>query len=263
MVGSADDQDASVVVMSRSKGDAFDETDLHAVQASSAGSFDPLFRNCSPNTKELVKKALVIASELNHGELLISHLLLAMTLVPRGAECLVAKKLEERAIRQACWDQLSKVDPLPVKAHSVVFSDDVMDVFREAQNISRKELDETAQSIHLPQIMRAIVDPPLAPKFDSLVSGKPFVDVDFETYKMVADTRSRLGLEYVPKLQATLDLVLGEVARLGKAQDERSTALTKSIDGIEKRARHVKHIATAIVGLAGLALISLLFALIR
>ena len=222
-----------------------------------------LLRDCGPNTKEIISKSVAIANQLNHQELRVSHLLLAMTLTHRGAECLGTKGLKESVVRRSCWDELGTIDPLPATTPSVVFSEDIRDVFREAQNISRRELDEKAQLIHLPQVVRAIVEAPLNSRFAALISGRPTVDVDVETYKVVADIRSRLDSVYVPHLNARVDQLSSRITLLSEVLEKQFAQLANGADRIEKRVRHIKHTGTILLGLFSIGLIAALFSMVR
>lgn len=124
--------------------------------------------------EEIVAKALGLTQLLNHPQVHIEHLLLAMTLTESGKRRLRQHpEFDEAGLRDACWNAVKSYFRLSARTHRLEWHKDLKDVMEAAFELTR-ERDKLNRPLQVEDIFKIILeDKRFKDKFDPLVTNRP------------------------------------------------------------------------------------------
>jgi hypothetical protein len=159
----------------------------------------------STEVKLILAKAASLARDLNHKECHLAHVMHAITLFPAARDRfkLCHPPLDTIKVREATWRELSMIGVLSETPKRVGVSKDVRDLHDYVQELVRPLYDPSNRTIHVKDLIEAIVSGPLSQKVRDNYSGQPTVPTPEETRITVRDTRWALD-QYMPRIQGWL-----------------------------------------------------------
>jgi hypothetical protein len=116
-----------------------------------------IVKNAVEETQEALRIASQLAATLNNDRVRAAHLLLALTLTPRGIERLGHYGMPKDTIRTSCWKELVPTDPPGDATRGPTISENVGDIIRRAQ----ERADVRAFRISVDDIIMVINSTPL------------------------------------------------------------------------------------------------------
>jgi ATP-dependent Clp protease ATP-binding subunit ClpA len=177
--------------------------------------------------KAVFKTASVLARMLNDERVRVPHLMLALTLTPRGIERLSNYGLPKDAIRRTSWDELVPSDPPSSSVSAPVFSENVANIVRLAE---KKANAERTEHMSVDDLVEVISTTPLRERYQHywVVQARP--DPIQQILLAVATTDKKVD---------------GLIVAQGK--------LLTSQDKVEKGLTRAKYLLQLTVGLTSLA----------
>lgn len=159
----------------------------------------------SAEVKLILAKAAGLARDLNHKECHLAHVMHAITLFPAARDRfkLCHPPLDPIKVREATWRELSMIGVLSETPKRVGVSKDVRDIHDHVQELVRPLYDPSNRTIHVKDLIEAIVSGPLSQKVRDNYGGQPTVPTPEDTRIAVRDVRWALD-QYMPRIQAWL-----------------------------------------------------------
>ena len=148
------------------------------------------------NPTEFMNAATAIAEKLNHREVQVAHLLLAMAQTLKGVEYLTAHDLVAEVVHRSCWRELGSVYLPPRALHKVENSKDMKDVYEQAARIGQLRGNDQLAEVQIGDILQAITLPPLNGRFVSICKGQAKIPTSEETRESVALIATQLKHAY-------------------------------------------------------------------
>lgn len=226
----------------------------------------------SEEVRRVLNKAASLARDLNHREMHLAHLMLALTLFPDAIMRLsqASPPLDPAKVREASWKELANLGPLNETPKRVGVSRDIISIHDCVQNLVRQEFDPSHLRVHVKHLVDAIVTGPVSGRVFERYGGVPTVPSPEEARVQIRDAKQALD-QYLPRLQAwvqDLRLAVGG-QRIASTFAEPipdglldvaakiSTSIQQQGDHhaqLLKRVRNLKHLAVAalLVGCASL-----------
>jgi len=187
--------------------------------------------------QEVMRIAIELSRALNNDRVRAVHLLLALTLTPRGVERLSHYKLSRETIRKTCWKELSPMDPPGDATRGPNISDNVGDIIRRAQ----ERADVRAFRITVDDLVVVVSTSPLRERYERYWTEITSVDPVKRTLELVSAMSISVG--------GSLERKLEELSNL-------STQTAALQRGVAKRVSYVKHASNVIVALSALGVLA-------
>jgi len=167
-----------------------------------------LAEDSTSETRDVLDRAAHIARSLNHQQLRMAHLLLALTLSEYALNRLRRRNLHEMSIRSACWQELAAmptVVPYPNVAYLLLVSEDVKELFGMAATQVAVRDTET-RHIGIDDILSVITESPLWERLEPYFSGAPKLDPAHVTLEMMQKFTADISTQ-LQSMQWTLEKV--------------------------------------------------------